>query len=932
MAEALWVGGFRLRLVQRSGELVVAVLRSRALVALALSLVLSMSHATGAHAAPKSFALDSLELVPGAPKYACIERRGALRPMEILRKKKRRNLALVETINRAQRKSCKSILKAQSKPRRAKRRQVVYSRKELRTCRALVGAIDYCKDRTWVEQCGLSVTPTNVMVADGGSERTFPLSVHGSCEGTPSVELVQHSPNLEVHAQPLSLTLRKLSAGEGTIEVRPCMSRGDTPLCVAPISISVSGCTVQAAGAHFSLTERDVSEFSLPASSSCGGAVAVEMVNLPPRSTVAVVGGSRVRIEGALGEGIETFSYRLCDIEFGACSNPAIVTLSVRNGGSFLGREDSLAPYKEAISMEEKRHLVRKVASNAQFLLEGDAVSLSLSEFVRDRVMNEKFVAPDLQRELEFLRDEGKIYKVPLSSEEFIPGWESDFGDGKDQAPMIHPDQDLAHVDAQIDAFNRWQVKVQRARHSGNYRYHWGWDYMAAYYLTRNRYLSPFHSNMLHYWLGHFGTNTLVVSGFHENWVGYYVKTVERDAVGSLRRMMLGDTETGCELTDGATTGAYGIICDAASNTFLDNQLNTGANENFARELMELYLMGPEDSVTGLRNYLDEGPYSDIQAAAKFVSGMRVRTKKVNGQNVDVLRYDPGRHDATPMSAFQHLESVYPDVVVRDRNMTPPEFISHLLDHHPGVARFIGRRLFASFVYPNPSDSLVYELGELLRSLDYDLHAFMERLLTSEAMYSARAREPECVLSPLQVFARFINSLSLPLFVGENQESASTYYRVQLSSRLDKAGEILLGYPSVFSYGYCGRDEGVDGTLEWLKPYLMVFRNTAFTQFLNDHYGKFASAYSAAAISARILGKDVATEVTPESFINFFDQRFDLQLVEEEREILRKYLTHRRNSSGTLTPVNWNPTDSQLMREKWAGMLLIVMNHPRANM
>jgi hypothetical protein len=793
--------------------------------------------------------------------------------------------------------------------------------------------------------CNVVVSSPALFVLAGGNQREIALNVNSACAGSASVEIAQQPTGGSLSPLLTSILLSVAQgsgsgADHGSVRVCYLSAAGTTEGCSDNVDINFNRCTITAATASQILTEQGSINFALQGSNDCGGNKVFERVTDPNPGQVAVAASGNASYSVGYFDGTDSFQYRVCDTSGAGCGT-GTVQIQVQSGPDFQGNEESLLPYRAHISEVERFHLVDKIANNRFDLIAGAGKTMDLADLVNQKFLNDDTVAPDLQGELEHIRDMGSTYGQPIASEEFIPDWRLDFPEGSTDLykPIIPANLDLSNSANLKLASDRWHMATSRTWHTGNHRYHWGWDFMYAYFLSRSRYLSPLHAKLLQFWLGHFGTNTQVLNGYQENLVGYYVKNIEREIFGNFRYMMLGrpgvaDSNGCAPLTPWQPTHGS-ILCDPASNLWLANDKNTGDNQNFARELMELYLMSPTDAFSNARNYSEPG---DIISATSFVSGIRVDiSKEVNGLPVFAARFDPNvpgweptpspgprYHDVRPRSMFSELGAAYPGIAINSQTMSPGQFVRHVLDRHPGVPRFIAGKLFSTLVYPDPSEALIAELGQKLKDLNYDLKAYLQAILTSEAMFSPRAAQKACISSPLEVYSKLINTLKLPLIPYGTTERAQAYNMVGIDWLLSAAGETLLGYPSVFTYDYCGRSAGKNGSTAWLKSYLLVFRVTTITQYLNNLAAWFYGQYDLADAMDVIRGNPEFSDGSAESFLGFFEQAFRLQLNTAERDIFMEYLTHTKNSNGSLTEVRWSPANRSFMREKIAGMIAIL--------
>jgi uncharacterized protein (DUF1800 family) len=164
-----------------------------------------------------------------------------------------------------------------------------------------------------------------------------------------------------------------------------------------------------------------------------------------------------------------------------------------------------------------------------------------------------------------------------------------------------------------------------------------------------------------------------------------------------------------------------GISRDPAMLKYLDNNTNRKShpNENYARELMELFTMG-------IGNYTED----DVKAAARAFTGWTFRgddfvfERRQHDDGVKTFLGETGRFDGTDVI----------DIILRK----------------PATAKFIARKLFAFFVYDNPEPSLAEQLGARLRQHKYEIKPFLRELLTSQALYSPAAYRTQ-IKSPAQL-------------------------------------------------------------------------------------------------------------------------------------------------------------------------------------
>jgi uncharacterized protein (DUF1800 family) len=162
------------------------------------------------------------------------------------------------------------------------------------------------------------------------------------------------------------------------------------------------------------------------------------------------------------------------------------------------------------------------------------------------------------------------------------------------------------------------------------------------------------------------------------------------------------------------------ISRDAAMLDYLNNTQNhkKKPNENYARELMELFTLG-------IGNYTEQ----DVKEAARAFTGWTH-----DGGQFEIREWD---HD-TGTKVFLGRRGQFDGDDIVDIIMSRAE-----------CGRFIGAKLFAYFAYEPVEDDLRNSLGSVLRE-KYDLRALLRVILTSKAFYSPRAMGTQ-VKSPIQL-------------------------------------------------------------------------------------------------------------------------------------------------------------------------------------
>ena len=200
---------------------------------------------------------------------------------------------------------------------------------------------------------------------------------------------------------------------------------------------------------------------------------------------------------------------------------------------------------------------------------------------------------------------------------------------------------------------------------------------------------TPFAERMTLFWHGHFTSDYRKV-GTNSPAIYWQNLTWRRMAMGDFKSMLLKVTP------------------DLAMLRYLDLAASTGRapNENYARELLELFTMG-------VGSYTED----DVKAAAKALAGWRL----------------PARTEATAQTGIFDTRRAYSGAVTFLGKTGPfnTESVVDTILAHDATAPYIVRQLVTSFVTPSPSDAYIARLADRFRRSRYDTKLLMRDILTS---------------------------------------------------------------------------------------------------------------------------------------------------------------------------------------------------------
>lgn len=193
-----------------------------------------------------------------------------------------------------------------------------------------------------------------------------------------------------------------------------------------------------------------------------------------------------------------------------------------------------------------------------------------------------------------------------------------------------------------------------------------------------------------------------------------------------LRRYALGNLK---ELT-------YQVTIDPGMLRYLNGDQNTAQkpNENYARELQELFTIGKglERAPGDYTNYTEH----DVQQAARVLTGWRVQRNGDPSMSI----FNPVLHD----KADKQFSAAYGNTVIRGRSgaSAGQDELSDLLDmifSQEETARFFVRKIYRWFVFyqidQQTERTVIEPLAALLRQSNFEIKPVLEVLLKSQHFY-----------------------------------------------------------------------------------------------------------------------------------------------------------------------------------------------------
>jgi hypothetical protein len=245
---------------------------------------------------------------------------------------------------------------------------------------------------------------------------------------------------------------------------------------------------------------------------------------------------------------------------------------------------------------------------------------------------------------------------------------------------LLHPERPAEDFDALLEQLRGHLLDLQNIEDVQSW-----W----LYRMVRTR--RPLQEKLTLFWHGHFAVANAKVQNplaMHR-----HVEMLRAHALGSYRELLLA------------------VSRDPAMLLWLDGNTNRrGApNENYARELLELYTLG-------VGHYTE----ADVQAVARAFTGWNLRDGK--------FFFDRNQHDEGEKT------------FLGERGPFDGADVLGLLVGHPATAERLCRKLFAFFAYPDPEPTVLGSLVAAYLDSGYDVGAVVEAILRSEPFYSERSR------------------------------------------------------------------------------------------------------------------------------------------------------------------------------------------------
>jgi uncharacterized protein (DUF1800 family) len=236
------------------------------------------------------------------------------------------------------------------------------------------------------------------------------------------------------------------------------------------------------------------------------------------------------------------------------------------------------------------------------------------------------------------------------------------------------------------------------------------------------------------FWHNHFSTETIE---YEKGTYGYRYNTL-------LRQSALGNFKTLVK----------DMTLNIAMMRYLNGYLNTNTapDENYSRELQELFTLGKENNP----NYTED----DVKAAARVLTGWRIKPED------ETVFFKPEAHDKNSKTFSSFFNGTViagrSDATAGDAELT--DLINMIFTKSVEVSEFIVKKLYTWFVYytiePDTITNVIKPLAEQFRNGGWEIKPVLATLLKSEHFFDPLSQG--CLIkSPIEMIVMMMREFEV---------------------------------------------------------------------------------------------------------------------------------------------------------------------------
>ena len=341
------------------------------------------------------------------------------------------------------------------------------------------------------------------------------------------------------------------------------------------------------------------------------------------------------------------------------------------------------------------------------------------------------------------------------------------------------------------------------------------------------------------------------------------------------------------------------VCIDNAMLVYLDGASNVvgNYNENFAREMFELYSIGKGEQ-------LGDGDYSnytedDIKAAAKVLTGFQNDYSFTNLDTDTGLPTgipNPGLHDSTVKTFSSKFAgfSIGGSAATKENMLNELDQLIDMIFDQDETARFITRKVYRYFVYYDISNEvesdIIVPLAANFKAADYDLSVLVKQLLSSEHFFDADNSETNddniaaIIKSPIDLMLGTLNFFDVELPDPET-ELAKLYenaYEKGILSDIFNQGLSFFepyevaGYPAYHQFPVFNRN--------WITPITLAHRYHFSNHAIKGENGGETMGYKADVVAWVENSDNITDASSAGNIVSGFTTYFLAIEIDEDRE------------------------------------------------
>ena len=231
-----------------------------------------------------------------------------------------------------------------------------------------------------------------------------------------------------------------------------------------------------------------------------------------------------------------------------------------------------------------------------------------------------------------------------------------------------------------------------------------------------------------------------------------------------------------------------------------NENLRDAPNENYARELLELFTVGKGD-LAGPGDYTTFTE-DDVVAVARALTGWRDRGYLTQNADQDItVQFRLFQHD----NGGKQLSHRFDNATISNEGDAEYATVIDLILGSPHCATFLARKLYRYFVYyeltPDVEATVIEPLAQLLRDHDYDIEPALLALLGSEHFFDMLNVGP-MIKNPMDYTLGLLNAADVALPAANyNQEYITWFNLVQVLDPMQMryfAAPNVAGWPAYY--------------------------------------------------------------------------------------------------------------------------------------